>query len=158
MEEIHKKHGVECDMTQTPDDDTLTQATAASRMSHSTVFTSGTGTTMDITISQEDIAAFERGLSQKEQTLRNTWEGAKRRHRNEEDAMQEEIADLQAKRSAVESDRRRINESKLEAMRELQAVGNQMSSAISRVRQSDVDEAKKQAADLARTRDELNNG
>eukprot|EP00970_Alexandrium_tamarense_P014915 scaffold4488_cov185-Alexandrium_tamarense.AAC.19 len=158
MEEIHKKHGVECDVTQTPDDDTLTQATAASRMSHSTVFTSGTGTTMDITISQEDIAAFERGLSQKEQTLRNTWEGAKRRHRNEEDAMQKEIADLQAKRSAVESDRRRINESKLEAMRELQAVGNQMSSAISRVRQSDVDEAKKQAADLARTRDELNNG
>eukprot|EP00804_Cyclotella_cryptica_P027784 CCRYP_009209-RB/>CCRYP_009209-RB protein AED:0.12 eAED:0.11 QI:270/0.73/0.68/1/0.8/0.68/16/153/1414 len=158
MEEIHKAHGVECDLTQTQDDDTLTQGTAASRMSLSTLFTSG-GTTLgeDITISQEDVEAFTRALTQKELSLKTKLNAAKERHRSDEDEMQKEIAELLAKLSAVESNKKRIEEAKREALRELEQVKSNMSSSYSRVRKADVEEARRQAADLAKSRDQFNN-
>lgn len=158
MEEIHKSYGVECDATQTQDDDTLTQGTAASRMSLSTIFTAGASTLgEDITISQEDMDAFTRGLLQKGDSLKGKLNEAKQRHRNDEDEMQKDIADIQARLSAVESDKKRIEESKREAIRELEQVKSQMSSTYSRVREIDVEDAKKQAKDLAKSRDDLNN-
>lgn len=42
-------------------------------------------------------------------------------------------------------------------MRELSAISNQMSSSLTRVRKSDVDEAKRHSTQLASARDELNN-
>ena len=158
MEEIHRSHGVECDATQTQDDDTLTQGTAASRMTLSTIFTSGASTLgEDVTISQEDVDAFTRGLVQKGDALKGKLNAAKQKHRDYEDDMQKEIAEIQAKLSAVESDKKRIEDSKREAIRELEQVKSQMSSTYSRVREVDVEEAKKQAADLAKSRDEMNN-
>jgi DNA repair protein RAD50 len=158
MEEIHKAHGVECDLTQTQDDDTLTQGTAASRMSLSTIFTSGASTLCeDITISQEDVDAFTRGLLQKGDLLKGKLNAAKKRHRTDEDDMQKEIAEIQAKLSAVESNKKRIEDSKRDAIRELENVKSQMSYTYSRVREIDVEDAKKQAADLAKSRDQFNN-
>jgi chromosome segregation ATPase len=144
-------------MTQTQDDDTFTQGTAASRMSLSTIFTSG-GSTLgeDITISQEDVDAFTRGLSQKEKALKGKLLAAKEQHRTDEDDLQKEIAEIQAKLSAVESNKKRIEDAKREAMRELEQVKSQMSSSYSRVRKQDVEDAKRAASDLAKMRDEAN--
>lgn len=158
MEEIHKTHGVECDLTQTQDDDTLTQGTAASRMSLSTMFTSaGTILGEDIAISQEDVEAFTRALNQKELSLKAKLNEAKERNRSEEDEMQKDIAELQVKLSAVDSNKKRIEESKREALRELEQVKSNMRPSYSRVRKADVEEAKRQAADLAKSRDQFNN-
>ena len=158
MEEIHKTHGVECALTQTQDDDTLTQGTAASRMSLSTIFTSGASTLgEDVTISQEDVDAFTRGLLQKGDALKDKLSTARKRHRADEDEMQQEISEIQAKLSGIESNKKRIEDSKREAIKELERVKSQMSSTYSRVRQVDVDDALRQAADLAKTRDEFNN-
>ena len=158
MEEIHKAHGVECDITQTQDDDTLTQGTAVSRMSLSTIFTSGASTLgEDINISQEDVDAFTRGLLQKGDALKDKLTTARKRHRADEDEMQQEISEIQAKLSGIESNKKRIEDSKREAIRELDQVKNQMSATYSRVRQVDVDDAKRQAADSAKARDEFIN-
>jgi chromosome segregation ATPase len=158
MEEIHKSHGVECDATQTQDDDTLTQGTAASRMSLSTIFTAGASTLgEDVTISQEDVDAFTRGLDQKGSFLKSKLNAAKLRHRNDEDEMQKELAEIQAKLSAAESNKKRIEDSKREALRELEQVKSQMSSTYSRVREVDVEDAKKQADELSKSRDALHN-
>lgn len=158
MEEIHKTHGVECDATQTQDDDTFTQGTAASRMSLSTIFTAGASTLgEDVTISQEDVDAFTRGLSQKSTFLKSKLNSAKQRHRNDEDEMQKELAEIQAKLGAVESNKKRIEDTKREALRELDQVKAQMSSTYSRVREVDVEDAKKQADELSKSRDALNN-
>ena len=157
MEEIHKKHEVICDATQTQDDDTLTQGTAASRMSLSTIFTAGASTLGDdVTISQEDVDAFNRGLIQKRHLLSENLKSAKHRHRAAEDDMQKEISDIQAKLSGVESNKKRIENSKREAIRELEQVKSQMSSTYTRVREVDVEDAKRQAANLAKSRDECN--
>ena len=158
MEEIHKNHDVVCDATQTQDDDTLTQGTAASRMSLSTIFTAGASTLGDdVTISQEDVYAFNRGLIQKRHLLSENLKSAKERHRSAEDEMQKKISDIQAKLSGVESNKKRIDDSKREALRELETVKSQMSSTYTRVRESDVADAKKQAANLAKSRDNCNN-
>eukprot|EP00956_Cyclotella_meneghiniana_P004983 scaffold6162_cov123-Cyclotella_meneghiniana.AAC.1 len=158
MEEIHKNHDVVCDATQTQDDDTLTQGTAASRMSLSTIFTAGASTLGDdVTISQEDVDAFSRGLVQKRNLLSENLKSAKERHRSAEDDMQKKISDIQAKLSGVESNQKRIEESKKQAMRELETVKSQMSSTYTRVREGDVADAKKQAANLAKSRDSCNN-
>ena len=106
MEEIHKKHELELLLTQLSQmdvtSDALTQGTFASRTS---IFTSSTSLDSSgmVHISSEDMDAFQRALGKKEQILRDKWEGAKRKHRREEDDMQNEIAELQAKKSALEN-------------------------------------------------------
>ena len=47
--------------------------------------------------------AFQRALGDKESMLKTGLESARRKHRREEDAMQKEIAESQAKKSAVEN-------------------------------------------------------
>lgn len=154
MEDIYKSHGVECDASH-EDDDTLTQCTAASRMSRSTIFTSGATTIGDdVTISQEDIDAFTRGLAWKEDSLRSKLNTTKQRHVADEDEMQKEIAEIQAKLSEVESNMKRIENAKRDTIRELEDVKTQMSSTYSRVREVDVEDAKKNAAEQTKLRDE----
>lgn len=158
MEEIHKKHRIELDtITQDEADDgtTLTQGTAASRMSLGTIITSGTTNSCNIT--KEDMETFQRGIDAKDAELNGAFNAAKRRHREDEDAMQKQILELQAKKSALDLDRKRTESEKNQAMRELTQISSQMSSSISRVRKSDVDDAKRQAAKLAKDRDEYNN-
>jgi len=159
MEQIHKKHQIDL-MTQSQDVEShaMTQGTTATSMTLSTIFTSSSINGDDGTnISDEDVDAFLRALRHKETTLKNEWDNAKRKHQTDEDDLQSEISELQAQKSAVENDRRRTEMTKNEAMRELSMVSGQMSSSLTRVRKSDVDEAKRHAAQLAATRDELNN-
>eukprot|EP00581_Thalassiosira_minuscula_P014753 CAMPEP_0183721268 /NCGR_PEP_ID=MMETSP0737-20130205/13594_1 /TAXON_ID=385413 /ORGANISM="Thalassiosira miniscula, Strain CCMP1093" /LENGTH=1404 /DNA_ID=CAMNT_0025951247 /DNA_START=143 /DNA_END=4357 /DNA_ORIENTATION=+ len=156
MEEIHKKHKIELDsITQDDDDGTLTQGTTTSRMSLSTIFTTTTSNTNAIT--QEDMDAFQRAVDTKNIELTGALTNAKRDHRAEEDAMQKEILELQAKKAAVDNDRKRNDDARKQAMRELNQISSQMSSSLSRVRKSDVEEAQKQAARLAKDRDGYNN-
>eukprot|EP00571_Detonula_confervacea_P010665 CAMPEP_0172307014 /NCGR_PEP_ID=MMETSP1058-20130122/7955_1 /TAXON_ID=83371 /ORGANISM="Detonula confervacea, Strain CCMP 353" /LENGTH=1404 /DNA_ID=CAMNT_0013019073 /DNA_START=130 /DNA_END=4344 /DNA_ORIENTATION=- len=155
MEEVHRKHHVEFDtITQDDDDDALTQGTTASRMSLSTIFTTTTSNTNVIT--KEDMEAFQQGVDTKNNELRGRFNTAKKDHRKEEDAMQKEILELQAKKAAVDNDRKRNESAKTQAMRELTQISSQMSSSLSRVRKGDVEEAKHQAAQLAESRDEMN--
>lgn len=157
MEEMHRKHNVELDtITQDDDDDgTLTQGTAASRMSLSTIFTTTTTNTNAIT--SEDMVAFQQAVDAKNHEFRGGFNTAKKNHRREEDAMQKSILELQAKKAAVDNDKKRNESSKTQAMRELTQISSQMSSSLSRVRASDVNEAKRQAESLAGKRDAMNN-
>mmetsp|Transcript_32482 Transcript_32482/g.56581 ORF Transcript_32482/g.56581 Transcript_32482/m.56581 type:complete len:1402 (+) Transcript_32482:134-4339(+) len=153
MEEIHKKHKIELDgITQDDDDGTLTQSTATSRMSLSTIFTTNTNA-----ITQGDMEAFQGVVDNKHIELKDMFTTAKKEHRVEEDAMQKAILELQAKKAAIDNDRKRNEASKTQAMRELNQISSQMSSSLSRVRKEHVEEAKHQAARLAKDRDEYNN-
>ena len=98
MEEIHKKHKIELDSITQDDDDTFTQGTAASR---STIFTTATSNSNAIT--QEDMDAFHRAIDAKNSELRYEFENTKKQHRIDEDAMQREILELQAKKAAIDN-------------------------------------------------------
>lgn len=71
-------------------------------------------------------------------------------------AIQREISELQAKKASVDNDKRRNDMAKGEALRELNRIQSQMSSSLSRVRREDVDRAKQEAANLAKSRDDFN--
>lgn len=105
MEDIHRKHQIMLDtITQDEDDDTLTQgtaATAAFRMSLSTIFTSTTSNTNAIT--QEDMDAFQRAVDSKHVELTKELNDAKRAHRTDDDKIQTETLELQAKKSTLEN-------------------------------------------------------
>lgn len=102
MEEIHRKHNIELDsITQDDDDGTLTQGTATSRMSLSTIFTNTTSNTNAIT--DEDMKAFQQAVDAKNVELSDTFNAAKKSHRQEEDSMQKEILELQAKKAAFDN-------------------------------------------------------
>jgi len=152
MEEIHRRHKIEieCGITQ-DDDDGLTQGTTT------TLSTFLTASTNDYTITTEDMSAFTKALDDREKDIMRRVDEARRRHRDEDDTIQKEISDLQAKKSAVVIDRKRNETAKDEARRELQNISTQSSSAYNRVKKSDVDEAKRAAVELAKSRDEMNN-
>lgn len=153
MEDIFRRHKIEmeCGISQ-DDDDGMTQATTTTL---STMLSSVI--TNDHTITNEDMAAFTRALDEREKDIMRRVDEAKRRHRDEDDAIQKDISDLQAKKSAVEIDKKRTEAAKDEARRELQNISTQSSSAYNRVKKSDVDEAKRAALELAKSRDEMNN-
>jgi hypothetical protein len=98
MEEIHKRHKIELDSITQDDDDTFTQCTAASR---STIFTTATSNSNAIT--QEDMDAFHRALDAKNSELRDEFNNTKKQHRMDEDSMQREILELQAKKAAIDN-------------------------------------------------------
>ena len=99
MEEIHRKHNIEMDsMTQTQDDDTMTQG---SIMSRSTIFTSATSNTTAIT--QEDMDIFQRAVEAKNSELTSNYAAVKDRHRAAEDDMQKQILDFQSKKAAIDN-------------------------------------------------------
>lgn len=99
MEEIHRNHNIELDnLTQTQDDDTMTQG---SIMSRSTIFTSATSNTNAIT--QEDMEAFQRAVDAKSSELTSEYNALKQKHRSEEDETQKQILNLQAEKTALES-------------------------------------------------------
>ena len=101
MEEIHSKHNIVLDsITQDEDDGALTQGTAASRMSLSTIITSGTNASYKLT--EQDVNAFQQAVDSKNDELTGAFNAAKRQHREEEDAMQKQILELQAKKSALD--------------------------------------------------------
>ena len=181
MEDIHRTYNIEMDsMTQTQDDDTMTQG---SIMSRSTIFTSATNNTNAIT--QEDLDAFQRAVDGKKADLSDGFNNAKQKHRKDEDDMQKDILKYQAEKAAIENgqstmlcvvlassshvsnlplvyyplrynlDRKRNDATKNDAMKELHGVGSKMSSHT-RVSASDVEEAKKEAEKVARDRDDMN--
>ncbi len=157
MEEIHRAHSIELDSITQDDDGTLTQGTqgtTASRMSLSTIFTSTTSNTNAIT--QEDMEAFQRAVDAKQSELKEEHDDAKKHHRLEEDSMQKSILEFQAQKAAIENDRKRNESAKQTAARELTQISSQLLGALSRVRESDVEDAKESAANLAEKRDALN--
>ncbi len=105
MEQIHKKHQIDL-MTQSQEDEShaMTQGTAVTSMTLSTIFTSTTMNGDDGTnISNEDVDAFLRALTHKGDTLKDEWEKAKKKHQQDEDDLQTEISELLAQKSAVEN-------------------------------------------------------
>lgn len=100
--------------------------------------------------------AFQRAVDNKQSELKEEYDDEKKRHRVEEDSMQKSILELQAQKAAIENDRKRNEAAKQAAARELTEISSQMSSSLSRVRESDVDDAKTHAAGLAEKRDCLN--
>lgn len=154
MEQVHRKYELELDsITQDYDDDgTLTQGTAASRMSLSTIFTSTTSSTNAIT--KEDMDAFQRAVDAKGAELTDDLNKTKQAHRQEEDALQTQILELQSKKSTLENDRKRCESNKNQLVRELSQIGSQ--SSYGRVRERDVEEARENADRLAKSRDESN--
>ena len=151
MEEIHRRHKIEIDAFTQDDDDGMTQATSTTLGS---IFTSATN---DYTITSEDMSVFTKALDERERDIMRRVDEARRRHRDDDDAIQKEISDLQAQKSAVVIDRKRTEAAKDEARRELQNIATQSSSAYNRVKKSDVDEAKRTAVELAKSRDSMNN-
>lgn len=103
MEEIHRKHNIQLDdgLSQDDGDGNFTQGTSVSRMSFGTSFTTLTSNTH--TITREDMDAFQRALDTKFSDLSYEFENAKKKHRNEEDAIQREIAELQAKKATIDN-------------------------------------------------------
>jgi len=150
MEEIHRKHKIEMDAFTQDDDDGMTQGTSVTL---STIFTNNTN---DCTITAEDMSAFTKALNDRERDIMRRVDEARRRHREDDDTMQKEISDLQAKKSAVEIDKKRNDAAKDEARRELQNISTQSSSAYNRIKKSDVEEAQSVAEKLAKNRDDLN--
>lgn len=103
MEEIHRKHDIQLDdgLSQDDGDGNFTQGTSVSRMSFGTTFTTSTTNTHAIT--REDMDAFQRALDAKFSDLSYEFVNAKKKHRDEEDAIQREIAELQAKKATVDN-------------------------------------------------------
>lgn len=103
MEEIHRKHTIQLDdgLSQDDGDGSFTQGTTVSRMSFGTTFTTATTNTHAIT--REDMDAFQRALDAKCSDLTYEFESAKKKHRSEEDEIQREIAELQAKKAAIDN-------------------------------------------------------
>jgi len=101
MEEIHRRHKIEIDCISQDDDDGMTQGTTT------TLSTMLTANTNDYTITSEDMSAFTKALDERERDIMRRVDEARRRHREDDDAIQKEISDLQAKKSAVEIDIKR---------------------------------------------------
>jgi hypothetical protein len=89
MEEIHRKHTIQLDdgLSQDDGDGSFTQGTTVS--THA--------------ITREDMDAFQRALDAKCSDLTYEFESAKKKHRSEEDEIQREIAELQAKKAAIDN-------------------------------------------------------
>lgn len=117
---------------------------------------SGTVLSQDETagLTAEDMEMVKRSIDAKERELKEELVDHRRASQREEDALQEGLGELQAKMRGVESDRQRNASRRSEAQNELSRINSQVGTG--RMRKSEIDEAKRQAAQYAKQRDELN--
>jgi DNA repair protein RAD50 len=106
-------------------------------------------------ISQEDMDEFYRTLVRKEDTLKDALKSHRETHQQQEDQLQAQLSDLIGKLKSIENDREKLNREQTEARKELQNIGSQLATTT-RVRKTDVENAKASAAKFAKERDELN--
>jgi len=164
MEELATEYGLELTFSQTQQTDgggggiINTQQSSRSRLSISSDWgidnnnTFSQGSTVNtIQLTNEDLEAFERSVSKKRQQLQQQLDEYRDLSQKEEDSIQTELSNLKAKVTTVEIDLSRLSDNRSKAEREL----NKIPRTSSRMRKSEIDEARRNAERMARTRDEL---
>ena len=106
-------------------------------------------------IPQDDMDSFYRALSRKEDELKEALTFHRQKSQQLLDQLQATITDLNAKQISIENDRAKLNKQQAEARNELKSINSQIPTT-SRLRKSDVEEAKRAAAKFAKERDEVN--
>jgi DNA repair protein RAD50 len=108
-----------------------------------------------LNISQEDMEEFYRALDKKEKELKEDSEHLKKTNQEQEDQISSQLTDIGGQLRSIENDRKKLEKEHDGARKELSRIGTQLTST-SRLRKSDVEEAKRNAAEIAKKRDETN--
>lgn len=104
-------------------------------------------------IPEKDLEEFYRAASKKEEELTQAIEDHKASHSKADNELSNQLADIRAKITSIESTRSRLNKEQSEAREELKTIGTQLTN---RVRASDLEEARQLAAKYAKERDQAN--
>jgi len=153
MQSIHEHHKLELEMP--TQDDTFTQGTQGTTSTFSTMFTSQTGGNSTVHLTDEDLTSFQRAVDTRAGQIKSAYNEAKMRHREVEEQLQKELLEAKSKQAALTNDLKRVDDEQQKDMRELNEIASQQPSS-SRIRQSDVEDAEKEAKKQARERDEEN--
>ncbi len=100
-------------------------------------------------ISREDMEEFYRTLTKKEDDLREALNHHRKTRQEQEDHLQAQLTDLHSKLKSIDNERGKLNTEQTEARKELTSNNSQVST-MSRVRKSDIDDAKRRAENSAK--------
>lgn len=110
---------------------------------------------LQTTIAQEDIDDFNRAVGRKDSSLKEEIDTTKRRHQDHEDEIQKQITSLEGELEAIKRERNKLQEENREAHKELSQISLQ-NKPIPRLREDEVEEARRRAVQFAKERDEAN--
>mmetsp|Transcript_6676 Transcript_6676/g.9616 ORF Transcript_6676/g.9616 Transcript_6676/m.9616 type:complete len:1419 (+) Transcript_6676:37-4293(+) len=136
------------------EDDGTTLGTQQQSISTTTRHTSQDSTS-NLSLTKEDMRAFQRSLQAKDDLLNDQLTNHRLVTQTTEDKIQGELGDLMASLKSIENDLKRYQGLKNEAMEELRRLGN--TTSFSRIKKSDIDEARRNVEKFSKLRDEANN-
>lgn len=118
------------------------------------------GTTGDvqhppIDISQEDMESFYQDAATKEEELKEALRHQRENNQKCEDQYHEQLADVSGRIKSIQTSREQLNKKQGDARNELKQISESLLS-MPIVRQSDIEEARQQAARFAKERDQAN--
>jgi hypothetical protein len=167
MVEIGSKYGLEEVVTQISQNSQLTHNAQSQNTSYlsqvdtmsladSTVTMSQTGHGNPILdISAEDMEAFWRAVHRKEEDLETELKSQKQKRISQEDEMSKDLVQLSGKLQSLENERKRILQEDKESRSEVDRLRCQQSST--KLKTTDLEDAKNAAMKAAKARDEENN-
>lgn len=111
---------------------------------------------VQLEISETDLNDFFRALVRKQSELEEDLNRKTKIRRQSEDEFQAQLVDLKGKLQSIQHEQKKLQQDALDTKKEFEDVCRQISQ-ISRMREDDVEDARKNADDLAAQRDKLNN-
>ena len=111
-------------------------------------------------IPQSDIEEYYRVLAKKEGELKESLASTRQKYQDEEDAMNAKIAEIMGKMNSIKDGKTRLEQQQRDNRNELTEIAKSLNSAnagFSRVRKTDVDDAKRHAAEAAKKLEIANN-
>lgn len=154
MEELATKYGLDLSISQSQQVDLM--STQINRFGDdSTIGDSTLGSSVSVTITSEDIAAFEESIRRKKKEIEEQLMSYRDASRIGEDEIQARLSEVYGKIKSIEIDISRIKAEEKKARDELKAMPSMVLS--SSTRKSDIDEAKDKVKRFTRKRDELSN-
>jgi len=142
-------------ITQTQLSQTQNTSYNASSMGDTSVSVHESGQQPVLDISQADMEEFYRALDKKEKELTEEYQNLKSRNASQLDQISSQLTNIGGQLQSIENDKRRLEKESAAARKEIAQISTELSRS-SRLRKADVEEAKKNALETAKRRDEAN--
>ena len=151
MEELAQGYGIDLGDTQSQ----ATKASQSTGLDRTSAAAAAIGSSQDsvVSLAEDDLDAFRMALRSKDNELVSTLRKHKLAAERDHDEIANVLSELVSKQKSLEAERESKASEQQEARRELQTL-NKGSAGHARVRQSDINDSKRRAADFAQRRDE----